>query len=99
MVHRRATTIPLASPLLARSSDRPGGSDGPSVPPGPDGVGLPGRLPIWSCSVRGLACHRPYGRRGALLPHLFTLTCRRVQRTRPTYVGRAFSGPATSAVS
>src|SRR6266850_5695171 len=33
-----------------------------------------GRLPIWSCSVRGFACHRPYGRRGALLPHLFTLT-------------------------
>ena len=24
--------------------------------------------------MRGLACHRPYGQRGALLPHLFTLT-------------------------
>ena len=32
------------------------------------------RLPIWSCSVRGFACHPPYGGRGALLPHLFTLT-------------------------
>jgi hypothetical protein len=32
------------------------------------------RLPIWSCSVRGLACHRCCHRRGALLPHLFTLT-------------------------
>ncbi len=31
-------------------------------------------LPIWSCSVWGLPCHLPYGRRGALLPHLFTLT-------------------------
>ena len=31
-------------------------------------------LPIWSCSVRGFACHLPYSRRGALLPHLFTLT-------------------------
>src|SRR5437867_3711354 len=41
-----------------------------------------GRLPIWSCSVRGLACHRPYGRRGALLPHLFTLTRLRRGRRR-----------------
>jgi hypothetical protein len=31
-------------------------------------------LPIWSCSVWGLPCHRHYCRRGALLPHLFTLT-------------------------
>jgi len=31
-------------------------------------------LPIWSCSVWGLPCHRLYRRRGALLPHLFTLT-------------------------
>ena len=30
--------------------------------------------PIWSCSVWGLPCHRHYWRRGALLPHLFTLT-------------------------
>jgi hypothetical protein len=33
-----------------------------------------GRLPIWSCSVRGFACHPCYHGRGALLPHLFTLT-------------------------
>ena len=32
------------------------------------------RFPIWPCSVRGFACHLPYSRRGALLPHLFTLT-------------------------
>ena len=31
-------------------------------------------LPIWPCSVRGFACHRCCHRRGALLPHLFTLT-------------------------
>jgi hypothetical protein len=31
-------------------------------------------LPIWSCSVWGLPCHRHYCQRGALLPHLFTLT-------------------------
>ena len=59
-----ATTIPLASPLLARSSNRPGSF----------GRAVLKRFPIWSCSVRGFACHRPYGRRGALLPHLFTLT-------------------------
>src|SRR5688572_4532741 len=58
------TTIPLASPLLARSSDLPGSF----------GRAVLERSPIWSCSVRGFACHLPYGRRGALLPHLFTLT-------------------------
>src|ERR1700760_395138 len=31
-------------------------------------------LPIWSCSVWGLPCRRHCCRRGALLPHLFTLT-------------------------
>src|SRR5581483_1972792 len=34
----------------------------------------PFSLPIWSCSVRGFACHPCYHGRGALLPHLFTLT-------------------------
>jgi len=28
----------------------------------------------WPCTRRGLPCRRPHGRRGALLPHLFTLT-------------------------
>ncbi len=32
-------------------------------------------FPIWSCSGRGLPCHCRYRQRGALLPHLFTLTC------------------------
>ena len=31
------------------------------------------RLPIWSCSVRGLACHVCCQPRGGLLPHHFTL--------------------------
>src|SRR5947208_9170136 len=62
------TTIPLVPPSLAGSSDRPGDSDGPSDP------ACAGRLPIWSCSVRGFACHPCYHGRGALLPHLFTLT-------------------------
>jgi len=36
-------------------------------------------LPIWSCSMWGLPCPRPYGRSGALLPHHFTLTGLAVQ--------------------
>ena len=31
-------------------------------------------IPIWSCSKWGLPCHCCYQQRGALLPHLFTLT-------------------------
>ena len=30
-------------------------------------------FPIWSCSVRGFACHPCCHGRGALLPHLFTI--------------------------
>jgi hypothetical protein len=33
--------------------------------------------PIWSCSAWGLPCRPDRSRRGALLPHLFTLTRRR----------------------
>src|SRR5215471_5751698 len=66
------TTIPLAPSLLTESSDLPGDStDGPSAAACATG------LLIWSCSVRGFACHPCYHGRGALLPHLFTLTFRR----------------------
>ena len=58
------TIIPLGPALLAGSSDLPGGF----------GRAVLKRLPIWPCSVRGFACHPPYSGRGALLPHLFTLT-------------------------
>ena len=44
----------------------------------------PGAAPIWSCSRWGLPCHRRYRRRGALLPHPFTLT-----RLRPGGLRRA----------
>jgi hypothetical protein len=60
----RETIIPLVPALLTGSSDLPGDF----------GRAVLKRLPIWSCSVRGFACHLPYDRRGALLPHLFTLT-------------------------
>src|SRR5688572_1711769 len=50
--------------------------------------------PIWSCSVRGFACHRRYRRRGALLPHLFTLTPRLGTASRPCLArGGIFSVP------
>src|SRR6185295_1647112 len=58
------TTIPLGPALLAGSSDLPGGF----------GRAVLNRLPIWPCSMRGFACHLPYRKCGALLPHLFTLT-------------------------
>jgi len=47
-------------------------------------------LPIWSCSVWGLPCREHYCPRGALLPHLFTLTLSRVRIYRsksPTWGG------------
>ena len=52
------------------SSDLPGNTRGPRVAVE---TACP---PIWSCSGWGLPCHRCYHRRGALLPHHFTLTSR-----------------------
>ena len=66
-----------------------------------------GGSPIWSCSVRGFACHPCCHGRGALLPHLFTLTlhgrpeglhynCRAavvVQAFRPAVTSGIFSVP------
>src|SRR5437763_15771200 len=83
------TTIPLAPPLLAGSSDLPGDLDGPS-----NRRSSAGRLPIWSCSVRGFACHPCYHGRGALLPHLFTLTLRLAAHSRARFAqGGIFSVP------
>ncbi len=82
---RRLTTIPLGPALLAGSSNLPGGF----------GRAVLKRLPIWSCSVRGFACHLPYSRRGALLPHLFTLTPigpTDVQARRPDFPGALENG-------
>ena len=62
------TIIPLAPPSLAGSS-RPTRRLRTGRP-----SGFAACLPIWSCSVRGFACHPCYHGRGALLPHLFTLT-------------------------
>jgi hypothetical protein len=57
-------TIPLAPALLTGSSNLPGNF----------GRAVLRRFPIWSCSVWGFACHVCRQPRGALLPHLFTLT-------------------------
>ncbi len=42
--------------------------------------------PIWSCSRWGLPCRSRCRSRGALLPHLFTLACRR-RRRRSVFCG------------
>ena len=42
--------------------------------PGLDSAAGHHSSPIWSCSTWGLPCHPDCSRRGALLPHLFTLT-------------------------
>jgi hypothetical protein len=80
------TTIPLVPTSLAGSSDLPG-SFGRAVLSARLILVRP-RFPIWSCSVRGFACHLLYSRRGALLPHLFTLTLNRRVQKDPPYVRR-----------
>jgi len=66
------TTIPLGRLLPAASSNQPG-RRGWS---GPEGL-RPRVIPIRSCSRWGLPCRDRCRPRGALLPHLFTLTCHR----------------------
>ena len=84
------TIIPLRDALLRRFSNLPAsfGSHEPHENMRLESLrlGAPGRyapaawreaaesLPIWSCSVWGLPCRSHYWPRGALLPHLFTLT-------------------------
>jgi hypothetical protein len=93
--------IPLGAALpRTLISDLPGGSGNCSsrlAASGRCAAGAwllpPASLPIWSCSVWGLPCHSHYWLRGALLPHLFTLTiawcsdcgvpCGLVQRAAP----------------
>ena len=63
-VRGRAAAIHLERLLPGASSDPPGTLARRAV-------ALP---PIWSCSTWGLPCRRGRPRRGALLPHHFTLT-------------------------
>ncbi len=61
---RAAATIHLGPPSPTGSSALPGADSGPGRP----------SPPIWACWRWGLPCHDRRRSRGALLPHLFTLT-------------------------
>jgi hypothetical protein len=69
-------TIPLGRSSPNASRDQPGQRrENALVRDPPCGRSGPA-APIRSCSRWGLPCHRRYRRRGALLPHPFTLTGR-----------------------
>src|SRR5205085_10993916 len=51
----------------------------------------PPAAPTWSCSRWGLPCRHRCRRRGALLPHHFTLAARPTPRGRPDRLGGMFS--------
>ena len=70
VARERAAAIPLGRRLLSGSSDLPGSRNGADR----------SCSPIWSCSAWGLPCRPRCRGRGALLPHLFTLTGRRSLR-------------------
>ena len=72
--------IPLGRPLPSASCDRP--ERRREGPPGIPASGMPA-APTWSCSRWGFPCHRRCRRRGALLPHRFTLAARPVFRDGP----------------
>ncbi len=60
-------TIPLGCTSPCTSSGLPGNTRGPRA------AACAACFPIWPCSWRGFPCRRRYRRRGALLPHHFTL--------------------------
>ena len=67
--------IPLGHPLPSASCNRPERQrEGPAWHP--KHTGMPA-APTWSCSRWGFPCRRRCRRRGALLPHHFTLAGRR----------------------
>ena len=70
-------TIRLGYSLLSSSSDLPGSGNGAGR----------SSSPIWSCFTWGFPCQLDYSSRGALLPHLFTLTRTVFQRKRYIFCG------------
>ena len=68
--------IHLGRPLPDASRDLPGQRRG-NPPAGPQLLEDRRAAPIWSCSRWGLPCHLRCRRRGALLPHPFTLAAGR----------------------
>src|SRR5216683_7534670 len=81
-------TIPLGRSLPSASRDRPGRRR--ESAPDPFGPAVP----TWSCSRWGLPCRRRYRRRGALLPHPFTLAARFRKRARRFAFCGTFPGVA-----
>jgi hypothetical protein len=79
---RRVTAIPLERRLPGASSNLPGRPD-PDIDPGTQPP-LPRRwfraVPIRFCSRWGLPCRLRCRKRGALLPHRFTLTASTLPR-------------------
>ena len=77
-------TIPLGRPLPDASRDLPGRRRRKRAWPAPVpcGIGRPA-APMRSCSRWGLPCRPRYRRRGALLPHPFTLAGERACGARP----------------
>jgi hypothetical protein len=76
--------IPLGHPLPSASCNRPERQrEGPAWHPKHAGVPA---APTWSCSRWGFPCRRRCRRRGALLPHHFTLAARGVSRTGRRYI-------------
>jgi len=72
--------ISLGRRLPAVSSNLPGSSNGPDRLVPEIALRL---LPAWSCSQWGLPCQCSHLHRGALLPHLFTLTAPACARVTP----------------
>ena len=68
------TAIPLGRPSPDASSNQP---ERPGLRTGPACLAAPRVAPIRFCSRRGLPCRRRCRRRGALLPHPFTLADRK----------------------
>jgi hypothetical protein len=76
---RKPNSVPPSTALRRAAADNDHSSspvitDGIEQPTRKHRTGRPERFPIWPCSVRGFACHSCCHGRGALLPHLFTLT-------------------------
>jgi hypothetical protein len=67
-----AAIIPLDRPLRVGSRDLPGPLRPTTALPAQGGR----TVPIRSCSWRGLPCRFCHQKRGGLLPHPFTLTCK-----------------------
>src|SRR5436190_7370037 len=81
--------IPLGHPLPSASCNRPERQrEGPAWHPKHNGMPA---APTWSCSRWGFPCRRRCRRRGALLPHHFTLAARRTHEWDRIGLGGMFS--------